>query len=50
MATLKNNSTLHKAKVTVDILPKGYCIPNQSITPLEIAIHNTGDWDVPAKN
>lgn len=50
MATLKNNSTLHKAKVIVDILPKGYCIPNQSITPTEIAIHNTGDWEVPAKN
>lgn len=50
MATLKNNSTLNKAKVIVDILPKGHCIPNQTINATEIAIHNTGDWNVPAAN
>ena len=51
MAIIKHGITLNKAKVfSNDILPKGRCIPNEKITPSEIAIHNTGNWDVPSVN
>lgn len=51
MAILKHGMTLHKAKVfSNDILPKGSSIPNQTIKPTEIAIHNTGNWNVPSIN
>ena len=51
---MKNNRLDEKiigaAKVTVDILPKGYGIPNVRITPTSITIHNTGNDNAPAKN
>lgn len=37
------------AKVIVDIVPKGYCIPNVKITPTSITIHNTGNVGATAK-
>lgn len=37
------------AKVIVDIVPKGYCIPNVKITPTSITIHNTGNIGATAK-
>ena len=37
------------AKVIVDIVPKGYCIPNVKITPTSITIHNTGNVGASAK-
>ena len=38
------------AKVVVDIVPKGYCIPNTKITPTSITIHMTGNVGASAKN
>lgn len=40
---------LGSAKVTVDILPNGRCIPGGSMSPSYITIHDTGN-DAPAKN
>jgi len=37
------------AKVIVDIVPKGYCIPDVKITPTSITIHNTGNVGASAK-
>lgn len=36
-------STIGSAKVIVDILPKGKCIPNTTITPTTITCHMTGN-------
>ena len=51
---MKNNrldeTTIGTAKVIVDILPKGKCIPNTKIIPTSITIHNTGNIGAPAKN
>lgn len=38
------------AKVIVDIIPKGKCIPNSKITPTSITIHQTGNIGASAKN
>ena len=47
---LINESTLGTAKVIVDILPKGRCIPNRKLQSIsKITIHNTGGY-APAKN
>ena len=47
---LINGSTLGTAKVIVDILPKGRCIPNRKLQSIsKITIHNTGGY-APAKN
>ena len=43
-------SKIGTAKVIVDILPKGKCIPNTRITPSSITIHQTGNVDAPARN
>ena len=45
-----NETTIGTAKVIVDILPKGKCIPNVKINPTSITIHNTGNIGAPAKN
>ena len=45
-----NEAKIGTAKVTVDILPKGKCIPNTKITPTSITIHQTGNIGAPAKN
>ena len=45
-----NETTIGSAKVVVDILPKGKCIPNTKMTPTSITIHNTGNIGAPAKN
>ena len=45
-----NETTIGTAKVIVDIVPKGYCIPNTKITPTSITIHNTGNVNASAKN
>lgn len=51
---MKNNklteTIIGTAKVIVDILPSGRCIPNTKITPTTITIHNTGNIDASAKN
>jgi N-acetylmuramoyl-L-alanine amidase len=51
---LKNGMTLGKAKVIVDILPKGTCSAWRKNTQTSITIHNVGNrtWgmDIPAKN
>lgn len=51
---MKNNrldeTKIGNAKVIVDIVPKGYCIPNVKITPTTITIHNTGNNNANAKN
>ena len=47
---LTNGSIIGTAKVTVDIVPKGHCIPNTKITPTSITIHNTGNNNASAKN
>lgn len=45
-----NEKTIGTAKVTVDILPKGYCVPNRKLNSVGyITIHNTGSM-APAKN
>lgn len=38
-----NENKIGSAKVHVDIVPKGKCIPNVKITPTSITIHNTGN-------
>ena len=45
-----NESKIGTAKVIVDIVPKGHCIPNTKITPTSITIHNTGNVNASAKN
>ena len=45
-----NESKIGTAKVIVDIVPKGHCIPNTKITPTSITIHNTGNINASAKN
>ena len=51
---MKNNklteTKIGTAKVIVDIVPKGYCIPNTKITPTSITIHMTGNVGASAKN
>lgn len=42
-------STIGTAKVTVDIVPKGHCIPDVKITPTSITIHNTGNIGATAR-
>lgn len=42
--------TIGTAKVVVDILPKGKVIPNVTMTPTSITIHQTGNIGAPAKN
>lgn len=37
-------STIGDAKVTIDIVPKGHCIPNTKITPTSITIHQRSNW------
>ena len=50
MSNRLTESTIGSAKVIVDILPKGKCIPNKKMTPTSITIHNTGNIGAPAKN
>lgn len=45
-----NETKIGTAKVIVDIVPKGHCIPNTKITPTSITIHNTGNIGATAKN
>lgn len=45
-----NETKIGTAKVIVDIVPKGYCIPNTKITPTSITIHMTGNVGASAKN
>lgn len=45
-----DETKIGNAKVIVDIVPKGYCIPNIKITPTTITIHNTGNNNASAKN
>ena len=45
-----NETQIGNAKVIVDIVPKGHCIPNVKITPTSITIHNTGNIGASAKN
>ena len=45
-----NESTIGKAKVIVDLLSKGRCIPGTKIIPTSITIHQTGNIGAPAKN
>ena len=51
---MKNNklteTKIGTAKVIVDIVPKGYCIPNVKIKPTSITIHMTGNVGASAKN
>ena len=42
-------STIGTAKVIIDIVPKGHCIPNTKITPTSITIHQTGNIDTSAR-
>ena len=44
-----NETKIGDAKVIVDIVPKGHCIPNVKITPTSITIHNTGNVGATAK-
>lgn len=44
-----NETKIGDAKVIVDIVPKGHCIPNVKITPTSITIHNTGNVGASAK-
>ena len=43
-------SKIGSAKVIIDILPKGHCIPDTRINPTSITIHQTGNVDASAKN
>ena len=45
-----DEKTIGTAKVIVDIVPKGKCIPNVKMTPTSITIHNTGNIGASAKN
>lgn len=51
---MKNNklteTKIGTAKVIVDIVPKGKCIPNTTIKPTSITIHMTGNVGASAKN
>ena len=51
---MKNNrlteTKIGTAKVIVDIIPKGKCVPNSKITPTSITIHQTGNIGASAKN
>ena len=44
-----NETKIGTAKVTVDIVPKGHCIPNTKINPTSITIHNTGNIGATAR-
>ena len=45
-----NEIQIGQAKVIVDILPKGYCIPNRKLSSISyITVHNTGSM-APASN
>lgn len=44
-----NETKIGDAKVIVDIVPKGHCIPDVKITPTSITIHNTGNIGASAK-
>ena len=44
------DKTIGTAKVTVETLGKGHCIPNTKITAKYITVHNTDNWDAPSKN
>ena len=37
-------SKIGTATVIVDILPKGKCVPNTTITPTSITIHQRSNW------
>lgn len=43
-----NETKIGEAKVIVDIVPKGHCIPNVKITPTSITIHQTGNVNASA--
>lgn len=45
-----NESKIGSAKVIVDILPKGKCIPDVKMIPTSITIHMTGNVGASAKN
>lgn len=51
---MKNNrldeTKIGTAKVIVDIVTKGHCIPDVKITPTTITVHNTGNNNSSAKN
>lgn len=42
-------STIGSAKVSVDIVPKGKCIPDVRINPTSITVHQTGNPDTTAR-
>ena len=44
-----NETKIGSANVIVDIVPKGYCIPDVKINPTSITIHNTGNIGATAK-
>lgn len=44
-----NETKIGTADVTVDIVPKGYCIPDVKINPTSITIHMTGNVNTSAK-
>ena len=44
-----NESTIGSAKVSVDIVPKGKCIPDVRINPTSITVHQTGNPDSTAR-
>ena len=44
-----NEKKIGTANVIVDIVPKGYCIPNVKINTTSITIHQTGNIDSTAK-
>lgn len=44
-----NETKIGNARVIVDIVPKGHCIPDTKITPTSITIHNTGNIGASAK-
>ena len=45
-----NEDKIGGATVKVDILPSGKCIPNSTITPKKITIHDTGNLNTKASN
>lgn len=45
-----NETQIGSAKVIVDILPQGKCIPDVKIIPTSITIHQTDNVGAPAKN
>lgn len=46
---LLDEAYIGAAKVTVDIIPKGYCRPNTTINVKSITVHQTGNIDTTAK-